>query len=95
MIYAGDRGVGDVDSDSDGRSYGHGHDHDHACFQSIVSLLVVVLYNFANRRNLDIERPSYANLNRLIGQVYNDIRIFVTNKQSLYIDRDLLSLVMK
>ena len=94
MIYAGDRGVGDVDSDSDGRSYGHGHDHDHACFQSIVSLLVVVLYNFANRRNLDIERPSYANLNRLIGQVYN-IRIFVRNKQSLYIDRDFLSLVMK
>ena len=32
MIYAGDRGVGDVDSDSDGRSYGHCHDH--ACFQS-------------------------------------------------------------
>ena len=32
MIYAGDRGVGDVDSDSDGRSYGPGHDH--ACFQS-------------------------------------------------------------
>ena len=95
MIYAGDGGVGDVDSDSDGRCYGHGHDHDHACFQSIVSLLVVVGYNFANRRNLDIERPSYANLNRLIGQVYNDIRIFVTNKQSLYIDRDFLSLVMK
>ena len=34
MIYAGDRGVGDVDSDSDGRSYGPGHDLDHACFQS-------------------------------------------------------------
>ena len=94
MIYAGDGGVGDVDSDSDGRSYGHGHDHDHACFQSIVSPLVVVLYNFANRRNLDIERPSYANLNRLIGQVYNDVINFVTTKQSLYIDRDLLSLVM-
>ena len=58
-------------------------------------IMVVVGHNFANRRNLDIERPSYANLNRLIGQVYNDIRIFVTNKQSLYIDRDLLSLVMK
>ena len=58
-------------------------------------MMVVVGHNFANRRNLDIERPSYANLNRLIGQVYNDIRIFVTNKQSLYIDRDLLSLVMK
>ena len=58
-------------------------------------IMVVVGHNFANRRNLDIERPSYANLNRLIGQVYNDFRIFVTNKQSLYIDRDLLSLVMK
>ena len=58
-------------------------------------IMVVVGHNFANRRNLDIERPSYANLNRLIGQVYNDIRIFVTNKQSLYIDRDFLSLVMK
>ena len=58
-------------------------------------IMVVVGHNFANRRNLDIERPSYANLNRLIGQVYNDIRIFVTNKQSLYIDGDLLSLVMK
>ena len=57
-------------------------------------MMVVVGHNFANRRNLDIERPSYANLNRLIGQVYN-IRIFVRNKQSLYIDRDLLSLVMK
>ena len=57
-------------------------------------IMVVVGHNFVNRRNLDIERPSYANLNRLIGQVYNDIRIFVTNKQSLYIDRDLLSLVM-
>ena len=57
-------------------------------------IMVVVGHNFANRRNLDIERPSYANLNRLIGQVYNDIRIFVTNKQSLYIDRDFLSLVM-
>ena len=96
MIYAGDGGVGDVDSDSDGRCYGHGHDHDHACFQSIVSLVMVVVgHDFVNRRNLDIERPSYANLNRLIGQVYNDIRIFVTNKQSLCIDRDLLSLVMK
>ena len=58
-------------------------------------MMVVVGHNFVNRRNLDIERPSYANLNRLIGQVYNDIRIFVTNKQSLYIDRDFLSLVMK
>ena len=48
MIYAGDGGVGDVDSNSD----------------------------FATRRNLDIGRPSYANLNRLIGQVYNDIRFF-------------------
>ena len=58
-------------------------------------IMVVVGHNFANRRNLDIERPSYANLNRLIGQVNNDTRIFVTNKQSLYIDRDFLSLVMK
>ena len=36
-------------------------------------IMVVVGHNFANRRNLDIERPSYANLNRLIGQVYNDV----------------------
>ena len=57
-------------------------------------IMVVVGHNFANRRNLDIERPSYANLNRLIGQVYNDVINFVTTKQSLYIDRDLLSLVM-
>jgi len=35
------------------------------------------------RRNLDIERPSYTNLNRLIGQVHFNFLIFICLKSLL------------
>ena len=52
----------------------------HDSFVVVVVVFVVVVVvemlfpaHFFTRRNLDVERPSYTNLNRLIGQIVSSI----------------------